>query len=364
MKKQIITFSALLFTLALSVQQIVSNPTGAPLQASGGPAEGGATCSQSGCHSGTPTTVTNIITTDIPAEGYTPGTTYNITVTVTGSGWKGFMMSAQDAAGNFRGTLLAGTGSKVVFTNYITHSSDKSSSPAIWTFKWTAPTAGSGSVNLYGAFAVTRNATRKQMVTIQEKVNANVPIFKSPTASNITVSGASFADSVNAQGLSYTTGFQYKTASGSWMTIAAVPSTVNATTYTAITGTASGLTPATAYTLRSFAFNGTDTFYSPAATFTTLSATGLMESGSIMEASVFPNPAGERLTVSYSLSQSEYVSVRLVNIDGKVSKEWGQQFYTAGNHEQQVDVSEITTGIYFLQISSASGSYTRKIWIQ
>ena len=169
MKKHIIAATALIFTLVLSVQQIISNPTGAPSQASGGPAEGGATCTQSGCHFGTPTTVSNIITTDIPAEGYTPGTTYNITVTVTGSGWKGFMLSSQNASGSFLGTLMSGTGSKVVFTNYITHSSDKNPSPAVWTFKWKAPSAGSGAATFYGAFAVTRNATRTQSVTVQEK---------------------------------------------------------------------------------------------------------------------------------------------------------------------------------------------------
>lgn len=168
MKKQFITITALLFTLGLSVQQIISNPTGAPLQASGGPAEGGATCFQSNCHVGAPTDVTNIITTDIPASGYVPGTTYNITVTVAGSGAKGFMMSSQNASGTHLGTWMSSSGSKVAFTNYITHSTDKPASTAVWSFKWKAPAAGSGETKLYGAFAITRNTTRKQSITVQE----------------------------------------------------------------------------------------------------------------------------------------------------------------------------------------------------
>lgn len=174
MKKQIITVTALLFTFGLSIQQIISNPTGTPAQASGGPAEGGATCSQSGCHFGTPTTVTDILTTDIPAAGYTPGTTYNITATVSGSGGKGLMVSAQNPSGTFLGTMLAGTGSKKVFTNYITHSNDKSASPAVWSFQWTAPAAGSGPVTFYGAFAITRNITRKQQLVVNENTTTAV----------------------------------------------------------------------------------------------------------------------------------------------------------------------------------------------
>lgn len=168
MKKQFITITALLFTLGLSVQQIISNPTGAPLPATGGPAESGNTCFQSGCHVGAPMDASNIITTDIPAGGYVPGTTYNITVTVTGSGAKGFMMSSQNVSGSFIGTWMSGTGSKITFTNYITHSTDKPASPAVWAFKWKAPAAGSGSTTLYGAFAVTRNTTHKQTITVKE----------------------------------------------------------------------------------------------------------------------------------------------------------------------------------------------------
>ncbi|MES2780424.1 MAG: choice-of-anchor V domain-containing protein [Bacteroidota bacterium] len=175
MKKQLIAVTALLFTLGLSVQQIISNPTGTPLQASGGPAEGGATCFQAGCHFGAPSTVTDIITTDVPVAGYTPGTTYNITATVAGSGAKGLMVSAQNAGGSHLGTLISGSGSKIVFSSkYLTHTSAKTTATGIWTFKWTAPAAGSGAVTLYGAFAITQNTTRKQELTIQENTTTGV----------------------------------------------------------------------------------------------------------------------------------------------------------------------------------------------
>lgn len=174
MKKQLITITALLFTLGLSVQQIISNPTGAPSPASGGPSENGNTCFQSGCHFGAPATVTDIMTSDIPAAGYTPGTTYNLTATVVGSGAKGLMVSVQNAAGSLLGTLISGAGSKIVNNNYITHTSAQLSATAVWSFKWTAPAAGSGPVKVYGAFAITRNTTRKQEITVAENTTTGI----------------------------------------------------------------------------------------------------------------------------------------------------------------------------------------------
>ena len=114
------------------------------------------------------------MTTDIPAEGYTPGTTYNITVSFSGSGGKGFMFSAQNASGEFKGTPISGTGSKIESTNYITHNNSINTSTATWSFQWTAPAAGTGSVNLYGAYAVTRANTTKQLITVAEKVNTGI----------------------------------------------------------------------------------------------------------------------------------------------------------------------------------------------
>jgi hypothetical protein len=173
-KSRLLFFAGLTLVGVFTLGNLNSQPTGSPARATGGPAEGGATCAQGGCHGGTATTVTDRITTDIPAEGYTPGTTYNITVSFSGSGRKGFMFSAQNASGEFKGTPISGSGSKIVFTNYITHSSAISGQNATWTFQWTAPSAGTGAVNLYGAFAITTANTAKQMITVAEKVSTGI----------------------------------------------------------------------------------------------------------------------------------------------------------------------------------------------
>jgi hypothetical protein len=147
-------------------------PSGAPAGYTGSPGDG-QNCS--GCHGGSATTVQNWITSDVPAEGYIPGQAYTITVTVTGSGKKGFEVSPQDQAGNQLGTLTAGTGEKLVGSGkYITHNSSSNSNPKIWTFQWTAPVAGTGDVTMYGAFALNISSTKLSTLLIPENIGTGI----------------------------------------------------------------------------------------------------------------------------------------------------------------------------------------------
>jgi hypothetical protein len=141
-------------------------PSGAPAGYTGSPSDG-KNCTQ--CHGGTASNVTGWITSNIPTEGYTPGNTYNITVTVTGSGAKGFEVSPQDLAGNLLGTLAAGTGCQLTGSGkYITHTGAMNGNPSMWTFPWTAPVSGTGDVTFYGAFAVSKNTTKLSTLTVSE----------------------------------------------------------------------------------------------------------------------------------------------------------------------------------------------------
>lgn len=171
-KTKLFAAAGMIAVCVFTLPGIQSQPTGAPAAASGGPAEGGATCAQSGCHSGTATSGATFMSTDIPTEGYTPGTQYNITISIPSMGKKGFMFSAQDSVGNFKGTPVAGTTSKLFSnnTNYVTHITPNTSNPGVWTFKWTAPAAGTGKLNLHGAFAINTSSTRTQVIAVNEKL--------------------------------------------------------------------------------------------------------------------------------------------------------------------------------------------------
>lgn len=163
MKKVILFGSALAFTLVgMSFESIerveaVYNQTAAPAKNTGSPGDG-SICTA--CHFGSPVvSKSDIITTDIPAEGYVPGNTYTITVTLTNQGTSrfGFQLSPQNQAGAMLGTWgPATTETQVISSKYATHkmAGTSGTNTKTWNLQWTAPSAGTGDVTFYGAFNI------------------------------------------------------------------------------------------------------------------------------------------------------------------------------------------------------------------
>lgn len=159
MKRKLLLLTAVSAIVAASAfqNQLSSKPEGAPSAVAADPASGFIDCTD--CHSGSPTTVSNWITTNIPAAGYTPGQTYLITATCisTGKTIFGFEVSPQNSAGVLKGTLQlisTATTKLVGSSKYITHTTGGNSgtNSRSWTFNWIAPIAGTGSVTFYGSF--------------------------------------------------------------------------------------------------------------------------------------------------------------------------------------------------------------------
>ena len=188
MKKQTVlylarTLGSVIISLLVTFSAI-AYPSGAPAGYTGSPGDGQHCVS---CHGGSAATVTGWITTNVPAAGYTAGTIYNITVTVSGSGKKGFEVSPQNAAGTQLGILAAGTSSHLVGgTKYVTQSSAGSTSSTVtWTFTWTAPVAGTGPVTFYGACVVGKPNTKLTNTVVNE--NTVMPLAVSATANPTTI---------------------------------------------------------------------------------------------------------------------------------------------------------------------------------
>lgn len=181
MKRKSILIIALATLFGITIPTLQSSSGGTPSDGrTGSPGDGGKTCATAGCHNGTAQEATGIISSNVPTEGYTPGATYTITVTVDQSGNKGFIVSPQKEDGTLLGSLTAGTGNQRVGGKYITHTNPISAATATWNFTWTAPTAGTGSVDFYGAFANNRTLVRKTKFTVNEKlangINSNEAI--------------------------------------------------------------------------------------------------------------------------------------------------------------------------------------------
>ncbi len=167
-----------LISLALSVSAI-AYPSGSPAGYTGSP---GDTHHCVSCHGGSSAPVTGWITSNIPASGYTSGTVYTITATVSGSGKKGFEVSPQNAAGTQLGILAAGSNNHLVGgTKYVTqNSSGSSSATVIYNFSWTAPAAGTGIVTFYGAFTVGKSNTKLSTLDVIE--NTILPLTATASA--------------------------------------------------------------------------------------------------------------------------------------------------------------------------------------
>lgn len=169
--------------ISINPQTGHSNSTGAPAGNTG--AAGETTCAQAGCHGGTAgTAAANAIATDIPAGGYVAGNTYNITITSAETGRPRFGFQAHATAGTFAAsteTQLVGGGAYVTHKLASTQATDSKS----WTFTWTAPAAGTGSVTFNAAvMAANGNGSsdagdivRKGSLTISEAGTNSVKNF-------------------------------------------------------------------------------------------------------------------------------------------------------------------------------------------
>jgi hypothetical protein len=364
MKKISILTSLFIIVLFISFKQLNSNPTGAPSGYSGSPADG-QTCAN--CHGGTVTTATNVLTTNVPSAGYTPGQSYTITVTIAGSSArKGFEVSAQNTSGMMLGTITSGNGSKVVGTKYVTHTSAKTSNPSTWSYTWTAPAKGTGMVNIYGAFVNGYSVISKQMISVTE---ANgVPTPPTVSATNVTELSATAANldaSINANGRTFNASFQYKdTLSKIWNTVTAVPGTVSGNTPTNIFYTVNNLISNTFYQYRAVAWNVGDTVWGDTKTLKISSGTAINENKNKFVLHVFPIPANDLLQVDFTLIQNSNTVINLISLDGKVYRKLFDNQLIKGANTLQLNVSECKAGIYFLQINTNNNTSYKKIIIQ
>lgn len=204
MKKTILITTSLLTVILTAITSFNSsnaNSANPSNGTAGAPADNsGATCTN--CHAGTATSTTGVISSDIPGSGFVGGTTYNFTVTMSGSAAYGFEMTPQTATSNVGlGTWIAGTGTSVS-GKYIKQSAKKTGASATWTFQWTAPTTAT-TVTFYGAFnyANNNNTTSGDIIKTSsatylanttginnnEQVHQQISVFPNPTSEKLNI---------------------------------------------------------------------------------------------------------------------------------------------------------------------------------
>jgi len=127
--------------------------SGAPYGYSGSPGDNSRTCNQCHSYSGSGYSPTFDVT-GIPANGYQPGQTYQLTLSVSNvtTAKKGFEACVEDTSHQKQGSFSNTDGNtQAIHSNeYITHTSSGNTHSS-WTFNWTAPTTAQGDLTLYFA---------------------------------------------------------------------------------------------------------------------------------------------------------------------------------------------------------------------
>lgn len=91
---------------------------------------------------------------------------------------------------------------------------------------------------------------------------------------------------------------------------------------------------------------------------TTMINTGvneLTEGNNIGEVSVFPNPTNGTTNVDFVLAKGTNVTIEVVNVLGQKVAEIANGAFTSGGHSVSFDAAKLTSGIYFMNVTSEDG---------
>jgi hypothetical protein len=79
---------------------------------------------------------------------------------------------------------------------------------------------------------------------------------------------------------------------------------------------------------------------------------GQNESGVGIEASlqVYPNPVSSSTTISFSIEQSQNVSLLIFDMNGKLVSTLADKVFEEGDYEMVWNAANVNSGIYFLQV--------------
>ena len=80
---------------------------------------------------------------------------------------------------------------------------------------------------------------------------------------------------------------------------------------------------------------------------------------------VFPGPASEQITVSYTLNSSAFVTIRLFNMVGVEVANILKESQLPGQYQNTYSLNKnLAPGLYFVRINSENQSYTSKLFLK
>ena len=90
---------------------------------------------------------------------------------------------------------------------------------------------------------------------------------------------------------------------------------------------------------------------------------GIIENNTGMTLQSIPNPASNAAMVSYSVTENTNVILSIFDITGKQILSLNEGSKDAGTYSKQLDLSSLTAGSYFLQLTTGTKSLVKKLMI-
>ena len=80
-----------------------------------------------------------------------------------------------------------------------------------------------------------------------------------------------------------------------------------------------------------------------------------------LNVNLYPNPAHENVNISIHLANSDYLSLKLIDIFGNENQISGSKFYNPGRHIISVPTGDLPGNVYFVEIRSSSAVVCKKL---
>jgi hypothetical protein len=318
-------------------------------------------CGGSGCHAvGVGATVITI--TGLPAN-YTPGATYSLILTATNASFTASTSAAGFDLSVSGGGLTSSEPNTMVMGTEFHHTLPKalSLSSVSWNFSWTAPTAGTSAtfnaaVNIVNGNGNTSGDASNLFTQTITPLTVTSPIVNTTAATNITATSATLNGIVNNNGIipGVAISFDWGLTNAWGTNVLGTPPTATGTSNTNSSTVLTGLTPNTTYHFRVRAQSTMAITGGLDMTFKTfgLSVNSIEKLG----IKVYPNPnnTGKLILENVQLKSPTF---SIIALDGKSSNIVGSEINT---NTYALNINNLTTGVYVLQIHSEGQIYSTK----
>ncbi|MEO8146510.1 MAG: T9SS type A sorting domain-containing protein [Bacteroidia bacterium] len=122
-----------------------------------------------------------------------------------------------------------------------------------------------------------------------------------------------------------------------------------------------GVYGANAFTIKDYAYNSIPNQYILAGDTGTLSTGIIRHTFTQSHIKISPNPFSNSTTISFSLPQSQNVSLKIFDVNGRLIKTLADNTLKQGQHQVVWNVNDVQPGIYYLQIQTPDFVKTEKL---